>query len=184
MAHQRSLSSPRRTTYSTAAAQRSACLARRRHSRYRVSGKCVDWTLFSTQYQSHEDSVFVRYLVVTYDSGRTSAETGRLFHCHFGCPVLSWVNSAVIEAADRARVRKAGMTEAAAGGRYPIPATRHSSVHHVHLPRLDSVSSCRARVSGAPKVPTGANGAIFEFRAAAAATLHCRGQGYPVPTFR
>ena len=38
--------------------------------------------------------------------------------------------------------------------------------------------------SGAPKVPIGAQGATFYFRANAAATLHCTGQGYPVPTFR
>ena len=82
------------------------------------------------------------------------------------------------------------MAEAAAGGGYPISATRHSSVRSHHLPRLDSLSSlclCPAWTSvssGAPKVPTGANGAIFEFRAAVAATLHCRGQGYPVPTFK
>ena len=38
--------------------------------------------------------------------------------------------------------------------------------------------------SGAPKVPTGAQGSTFYFRANSAATLHCTGQGFPVPTFR
>ena len=58
-----------------------------------------------------------------------------------------------------------------------------SENHPVLQPRL-TFHHTEPVSNSAPKVPAGAQGATFYFRAASAVTLHCTGQGYPVPTFR
>ena len=66
---------------------------------------------------------------------------------------------------------------------YLIPS-RRSSTSLLYQMWKHTRSRAEPVSSGPPKVPLGARGDVFDFPARSDVTLPCRGQAYPVPSFR